>query len=190
MADPPRVIAGVGDGSAQGGQCDRREHDGAATAQQRAVRYAPDPGHGGCCRNSREAATSPCRRPRTAGRAASPAARGRCPSADTASYLTAGLRGVPALPGSQVAGSVFSCMPCGAILLPVMAGGAWRGISLSMLVYFAAAKRKVARCRVRFMAATASALACDPPTGSGHPGRQPSSSTWRIPRAADHAPWT
>ena len=45
-------------------------------------------------------------------------------------------------------------------------------------------------CRVRFMVATASALACDPPTGSGHPGRQPSSSTWRIPRAADHAPWT
>ena len=42
-------------------------------------------GLGGCCRNSREAATSPCRRPRTAGRAASPAARGRCPSAGTAS---------------------------------------------------------------------------------------------------------
>jgi hypothetical protein len=53
--------------------------------QQGAVWYAPDPGHGGCCRNSREAATSPCRRPRTARHAASPAARGRCPSAGTAS---------------------------------------------------------------------------------------------------------
>jgi len=34
--------------------------------------------------------------------------------------------------------------PGGAILLPVMADGAWRGISRSMLVHFAAAKRKVA----------------------------------------------
>ena len=35
-------------------------------------------------------------------------------------------------------------MPRGAILLPMMADGAWRGISLSMLVHFAAAKSKVA----------------------------------------------
>ena len=47
----------------------------------------------------------------------------------TAADLTAGLRGVPALPGSQVAGSVFLRVPRGAILLPVMAGGAWRGNS-------------------------------------------------------------
>ena len=100
--------------------------------QQGAVWYAPDPGHGGCCRNSREAATSPCRRPRTARRAASPAAR-PVPFAGTASAtaadLAAGLRGVPALPGSQVAGGVFLRVPRGAILLPVMAGGAWRGNS-------------------------------------------------------------
>ena len=47
----------------------------------------------------------------------------------TAADLTAGLRGVPALPGSQVAGGVFLRVQRGAILLPVMAGGAWRGNS-------------------------------------------------------------
>jgi len=31
----------------------------------------------------------------------------------------------------------------------------------------------------------ASALACVPPGGSRHPGRQASSSTWRIPCAVD-----
>jgi len=40
------------------------------------------------------------------------------------------------------------------------------------------------------MVATASALVRDPPIEAGQPGRQPSSSTWRIPRAADHASWT
>ena len=41
-------------------------------------------GFGGCRRNPREAATSPCRRPRTAG-AERALPRGRCPSAGTAS---------------------------------------------------------------------------------------------------------
>ena len=44
----------------------------------------------------------------------------------------------------RVAGSVFLRVPRGAILLPVMAGGAWRGMTLSMLAYFAAATRKAA----------------------------------------------
>ena len=43
--------------------------------------------------------------------------------------LAAGLRGVPALPGPQVAGTVFWRVSRGAILLPVMAGGARRGNS-------------------------------------------------------------
>ena len=47
-------------------------------------------------------------------------------------------------PRVQVARSAFLRVPRGAILWPVMAGGAWRGIALSMLVHFAAAKRKVA----------------------------------------------
>ena len=63
----------------------------------------------------------------------------------TATDLTASLHSVPSLPGSQVAGGVFFRVPRGAILLPVMAGGAWRRIALSMLVHFAAATRKVAR---------------------------------------------
>ena len=70
----------------------------------------------------------------------------------TAAGLAAGLRGVPGLPGSQIAGGVFlrvpraACrVPRGAILRPVMTGGAWREIALFMLVHFAAAKRKVAR---------------------------------------------
>src|SRR5207248_4207340 len=61
----------------------------------------------------------------------------------TAADLSAGLRGVPALPGSQVAGGVFLRVLRGATLLPVMAGSAWREIALFMLVHFAAAKRKV-----------------------------------------------
>ena len=47
-------------------------------------------------------------------------------------------------PRVQVARSALLRVPRGVILWPVMAGGAWRGITLSMLVYFAAAKRKVA----------------------------------------------
>jgi hypothetical protein len=46
--------------------------------------------------------------------------------------------------GPQVAGTVFWRVSRGAILLPVMAGGAAVEIALSMLVHFAAAKRKVA----------------------------------------------
>ena len=89
LAKGPRKVA----------DCDRREHGGAATAA-RGRCGAPGPGLGGCCRNSREAAASPCRR-RVLRGAASPAARpvpfcgtASCPAAD----LTA-LRGMPALPG-------------------------------------------------------------------------------------------
>ena len=61
-ADPPRVLAGVGDGSAQGGRRDRREHGGAATAAAGNGVVCPIPaGLGGCYRNSRKAAASPCR---------------------------------------------------------------------------------------------------------------------------------
>jgi hypothetical protein len=63
-------------------------------------------GFGGCHRNPREAATSPCRRPRTAGRGASPAARrvSFCRHCFLPPPLTlaAGLRGVPALPGPRL----------------------------------------------------------------------------------------
>jgi hypothetical protein len=38
-------------------------------------------------------------------------------------------------------------------------------------------------CRVRFRVATASAVACGPPSGPRHSGREPSSSMWRIPFA-------
>ena len=48
-------------------------------------------------------------------------------------------------PRGQVARSALLRVPRGAILRPVMVGGAWRGISLSMLVHFAATTRKVAR---------------------------------------------
>ena len=48
-------------------------------------------------------------------------------------------------PRVQVARSALLRVPRGAILRPVMVGGAWRGISLSMLVHFAATTRKVAR---------------------------------------------
>ena len=72
------------------------------------------------------------RRPHTAGRAASPAraagallpVRLLAPVTD----LAAGLRGVPAC-RAPVVGSVFLRVPRGAILLPVMTGGAWRGNS-------------------------------------------------------------
>jgi hypothetical protein len=43
--------------------------------------------------------------------------------------LAAGLRGVPALPGRQVAGTVFWRVSRGAILLPVTVGSARRGNS-------------------------------------------------------------
>ena len=63
-------------------------------------------GFGGCHRNPREAATSPCRRLRTAGRGASPAARPvpfcRHCFLPPPLTLAAGLRGVPALPGPRL----------------------------------------------------------------------------------------
>jgi hypothetical protein len=48
-----------------------------------------------------------------------------------------------------------------------------------------AASRAQPECRIRFRVRAASALACASPSGSRHSGRQPASSAWRIPRAAD-----
>jgi hypothetical protein len=98
-------------------------------------------GLGECCRNSPKAAAGPCRRPRTAGHAASPAARGRCPScagmASCPPQLTLPRVFAACLPaGPQIAGSVFLRVSCGAILLPVMAGGAWRGNSAAYVGAF------------------------------------------------------
>jgi hypothetical protein len=78
------------------------------------------------------------------GGAATAAGRGRC-GARRSRPVSAGAAAARArLPRAQAARSVFLRVPRGAILLPVMAGGAWRGISMSMLVHFATAKRKVA----------------------------------------------
>src|SRR5271165_1319211 len=46
-------------------------------------------------------------------------------------------------PGSREA-RLRGAHSCAYRVVPVMAGGGWRGIALSMLVHFAAAKRKVA----------------------------------------------
>jgi hypothetical protein len=74
-----------------------------------------------------------------------PAVRPRRPSAlltsrDAAADIAVTLKSRE----TQVARSAFLRVPCGAILWPVMAGGAWRGIALSMLVHFAAATGKMA----------------------------------------------
>ena len=55
--------------------------------------------------------------------------------------------GVPTMPCQAPACGKRILTHRGATLLPVMAGGAWRGIVLFMLVHFAATKSKVA---VRF----------------------------------------
>jgi hypothetical protein len=59
-----------------------------------------------------------------------------------AADLTAGLRGVPALPGSQVAAGVFLRVPLGVILRPVMADGAWRGNSAVYVGAFCGSEEK------------------------------------------------
>ena len=74
------------------------------------------------------------------------AGRDRCGGSAEPAPVPAGADATRARqPRVQVARSAFLRVPRGAILRPVMAGGAWRGIALSMLVHFAAATRKVAR---------------------------------------------
>ena len=74
------------------------------------------------------------------------AGRDRCGGSAEPAPVPAGADATPAMqPRVQVARSALLRVPRGAILRPVMVGGAWRGISLSMLVHFAATTRKVAR---------------------------------------------
>jgi hypothetical protein len=131
---PPRVIAGAGDGSAHGGRHDRREHGGAATAAtgNAVVRARSRPVSAGAAQSTRgrhEPVPAPAYYGRRASLAARPVPFCRHWFLPPPLTLAAGLRGVLALPGPQVAGTVFWRVPRGAILLPVMAGGARRGNS-------------------------------------------------------------
>ena len=97
--------------------------------QQGAVWCAPDPGLGGCCRNSREAAASPCRRAYCGARSEPcRAAGGLLPVRLLAAAADLAADGVRTRQ-AQVAGKRILTRPRGAILLPAMAGGAWRGNS-------------------------------------------------------------
>ncbi len=131
---PPRVIAGAGDGSAHGGRHDRREHGGAATAAtgSAVVRARSRPVSAG-------AAAIHARPPRArvAARVLRPQSE---PCRAAGALLPALLLATAADPGRgssrracpaglQVAGTVFWRVSRGALLLPVMAGGARRGNS-------------------------------------------------------------
>jgi hypothetical protein len=103
----------------------------------------------GARRNPREAATSPCRRPRTAGRGVSPAARPvpfcRPCFLPPPLTLAAGLRGVPALPGPRLRepySGACRVVPFYCRRWPAVPGVE---IALSMLAHFSAARKKVAR---------------------------------------------
>jgi hypothetical protein len=147
-ADPPRIIASVGEGSQRAGRRIRREQGCAAMAatgsdvvcaRSRSRRLVLPQSRG----PSRPRATD--RVLRGAQRDLPCAARvlllGRLPAA--AADLAAG--GVRTLPGTRLRGSVFVRVPHGAILLPVMAESAGVIMLRFMLVHFSAAKGKVAR---------------------------------------------
>ncbi len=130
-ADSPRVLVGVGDGSAQGGRRDRREHGGAAAAAAAAAGsgvVCADPGRPRrVLRNSHKAPRGRVAAPRTERRSepcrARPVPFGRYtflpPPLTLRRVFAASL---PA--GLQVAESLFLRAQHGVILLPVMAGGA------------------------------------------------------------------
>ena len=146
---PPRVIAGAGDGSAHGGRHDRREHAAQRLPQQEALWCEPDPGRfRRVPPQSTRGRHEPVPPPAYCGARSEPccAAGALLPALLLATAADPGRgssrRACPA--GPQVAGTVFWRVSRGAILLPVMAGGAGVEIALSMLVHFAAAKRKVA----------------------------------------------
>ena len=117
--DPPRVLAGVGDGSAQGARHDRRERGGEPTAAS---------GNGVVCARSRPVSAGalqftqgrrePLPRPRVLrAQRALPRAAGALLLVRllaTAVRLAAGPRGAPACLGVGC-GNVFLRMPCGAI---------------------------------------------------------------------------
>jgi hypothetical protein len=140
-------------GSAQGGRRDRCEHGGAATAQtgsgvvcarSRSRRVLPQ-----LTRGHREPVPPPayCGAQWALPRAAGALLPVRLLAA--AAELAAG--GVRTLPGLRLRGSVFLHVPRGAILLPVMAGGARRGNNAVYVGAFCGSEEE--GCRAPFQVA-------------------------------------
>jgi hypothetical protein len=138
-AYPPWVIAGAGEGSAQGGRRHRRKHGGAATTAT---------GNGVVCARSRSRRVLPQltrgRRepvPPRVLRGVQGVLRAAGALLPVRLLAAADLAadGVRTLPGCREA---YSYAPRSAILLPAMAGGAWRGNSAVYVGAFCANEKE------------------------------------------------